>query len=118
MIMEAVSVSESRLCVRFRLVVATMLLTIVVAASTKPSAAESPTNEDQAAERTAASFYESRYRMAGFFLRAGKVGDLGCFGCISNTGVRGARAARNVGECSGGRTCDNASVLLTARRRR
>jgi hypothetical protein len=50
-----------------------MLLTIFVAASNGPSAAESSTTEDQAGERTAATFYEARYLIAGFLLRAGNV---------------------------------------------
>jgi hypothetical protein len=50
-----------------------MLLTIFAAASIGPSGAESATTEGQATERTAATFYEARYLIAGFLLRAGMV---------------------------------------------
>jgi hypothetical protein len=49
---KAVSFSAKRLCVRLRLVGTIMLLTIFVAASNGPSAAESSTTEDQAGEMT------------------------------------------------------------------
>jgi hypothetical protein len=70
---KAIGLSAKRLCVRLRLVGTIMLLTIFVAASIGPSAAESSITEVQAGERAAATFYEARYSIAGFLLRAGTV---------------------------------------------
>ena len=69
---KAIGFSAKRLCLRLRLGTI-MLLTIFVAASNGPSAAESSTTKDEAGERAAATLYEARYSIAGFLLRAGTV---------------------------------------------
>ena len=70
---KAKGLSARRLCVRLRLVGTIMLLTIFVAASIGPIAAENSTTEVGTGERAAATFYEARYSTAGLLLRAGAV---------------------------------------------